>query len=65
MESEPKKQPLKVRRDIRSLKKAERERYFSCLRMLEILPPKEPKNLRTYYNVKRQIFENDRNGEPF
>jgi hypothetical protein len=39
---------IRVRKDYRSLKPAERERYFSCLRMLEILPPTEPDNLRKF-----------------
>ena len=44
---------IKVRKDYRALKPAERERYFTCLKMLEILPPTEPGNKREYYNIRK------------
>ena len=41
----------KVRKDYRAVKPYEKERYFTCLKMLEILPPTEPGNKRVYYNI--------------
>ena len=39
----------RIRKDYRALKPAERQRFFYCLHMLEILPPTEPGNKRVYH----------------
>jgi len=38
----------RVRRDYRALSPAERARFFICLKMLGILPPREANNLRVF-----------------
>ena len=39
----------RVRKDYRSLQPFERQRFFYCLKMLEILPPQEPGNKRVFH----------------
>ena len=39
----------RIRKDYRALKPAERDRFFYCLQMLEILPPTEPDNKRYFF----------------
>lgn len=36
-------------KDIRALSNAERTRFFFCLKMLDILPPRELNNLRVFF----------------
>jgi len=38
----------RVRRDVRALQPSERARFFYCLKMIDILPPREAGNLRAF-----------------
>lgn len=48
-----------VRRDIRFLSKAERQRYFFCLKFLSVLPPLQPGNNRKF-NVAWKVENGQR-----
>jgi hypothetical protein len=48
-----------VRRDIRFVEKAERERFFYCLKFLSVLPPQEEGNFRKF-NVAWKVENGQR-----
>jgi hypothetical protein len=39
---------IRIRRDIRLLTPAQRKRFFTCLKMIAILPPVEQNNFRRF-----------------